>query len=319
MAKRKSKAKPAPLTVSAILAWADAWRKRRRTWPKRHHGPIPEAPLGTTWRQVDNALRHGHRGLPGRSSLARLLAAHRGVRNKQALPGLTEYLIETWARAHHEQLGAWPTEYGGPIAAAPGETWHNINACLVGGFRDLAGGDTLPQLLGRRCGARTWSTMPALTEAGILAWADAEHRRTGRWPNEDTGPVAEAPGETWLADDSTLRVGCRGLAGGSSLARLLDSKRGVRTKADLALTGSGASGVPLRPAASFTGVKFQGVRGRTSAGWPPRCYHVFSYYPLEKNSVPDSKPMRILPTSRLLKTQKATPLGSCCDRCSKVV
>lgn len=31
----------------------------------------------------------------------------------------------------------------------------------------------------------------------ILAWADSHKRQTGRWPNEHSGPVCGAAGETW--------------------------------------------------------------------------------------------------------------------------
>jgi hypothetical protein len=225
--------KPPPLDAAEILAWCDAWHKRRGKWPKMEDGPIPEAPLGDTWRRIDNALRLGLRGFPGGSSLARLLAAHRGYRNVQALPGLTEDMIEQWARAHHEKHGDWPTEYSGAVDGTNGETWRNIDAALREGLRSLPGGETLAQLLGRRCGVRTWSTMPALTEAAILVWADAEHGRSGNWPTADTGPIPEAPGESWNAVDVALRGGGRGLPGGSSLAQLLAEHRGVRNKADL--------------------------------------------------------------------------------------
>ena len=66
-----------------------------------------------------------------------------------------------------------------------------------------------------------------LTVLLILTWADAYHRRTGRWPKAGPGPVADAPGEHWRAVDSALRHGGRGLAPGSSLARLLGERRGV--------------------------------------------------------------------------------------------
>jgi hypothetical protein len=46
-----------------------------------------------------------------------------------------------------------------------------------------------------------------------------------------SGPVAAAPGETWLAVDSALREGLRRLSGCDSLARLLHRKRDVRNKA----------------------------------------------------------------------------------------
>jgi hypothetical protein len=65
------------LAVPLILAWADAHRQRTERWPTRAAGPVPEEP-GTTWAGVDAALHNGARGLRGGSSLARLLAKHRG-------------------------------------------------------------------------------------------------------------------------------------------------------------------------------------------------------------------------------------------------
>ncbi len=64
---------------------------------------------GETWRSVDHALRDGKRGLPGVSSLARLLASQRGRRNQRQRPALTVEQILAWADAHHERTGEWPT------------------------------------------------------------------------------------------------------------------------------------------------------------------------------------------------------------------
>ena len=76
----------------------------------------------------------------------------------------------------------------------------------------------------RRRGSR-----PDFTAEQILAWADAHHRRTGRWPVTASGPVTAGPlGLNWRALDSALRLGFRGLEGGSSLARLLAEHRHVR-------------------------------------------------------------------------------------------
>jgi hypothetical protein len=62
---------------------------------------------------------------------------------------------------------------------------------------------------------------PALTVEQILAWADAHHARTGRWPGAHSGPIADAPGETWGKIEGALYDGYRGLPGGDSLAKLL--------------------------------------------------------------------------------------------------
>jgi hypothetical protein len=62
---------------------------------------------------------------------------------------------------------------------------------------------------------------PPLTVEQILAWADAHHARTGRWPTAASGPVEGAPGEVWAYINTSLARGHRGLPWGSSLSRLL--------------------------------------------------------------------------------------------------
>ena len=47
-----------PLTVSLILAWADAFHQRNGRWPTSKSGPLPEAP-GENWGLLDSALRIG--------------------------------------------------------------------------------------------------------------------------------------------------------------------------------------------------------------------------------------------------------------------
>jgi hypothetical protein len=76
-----------PLTREQILAWADAHQTRHGVWPSARPEPIEGAP-GETWRAVDIALRRGHRGQDGGSSLAFLLAEHRSVRNVWTRPDL---------------------------------------------------------------------------------------------------------------------------------------------------------------------------------------------------------------------------------------
>jgi superfamily II DNA or RNA helicase len=69
---------------------------------------------------------------------------------------------------------------------------------------------------------------PPLTEELILAWADAHHQRTNKWPQASSGLIADAQGETWLAVNAALGTGLRALPGNSSLAQLLAERRGVR-------------------------------------------------------------------------------------------
>jgi len=215
------------LTEEQILAWADDHCQRKGIYPTAKSGIIPGT-ARETWQSVDAALQVGGRGLAGGSSLARLLAQHRGVRNRKALPPLTEEGIFTWAKAEYDRTGKWSTAKSGPIADAPGETWLAVDMALRHGGRRLPGKSSLAQLIADRQGLTRTRDRPVLTIEQILAWADAWHGRKGEWPTIDSGTIPEAPGETWKAVDRALRHGRRGLPGNSSLARLLAQHRGVR-------------------------------------------------------------------------------------------
>jgi hypothetical protein len=220
---RNSAALP-PLTKDQILAWADAHFERTGKWPKIDTGPVVGAP-DETWTNVHAALSQGQRGLPGGSSLAQLLAKERGVRNQAALPPLTEDQILAWADAYHARTGQWPNTTLGSISDALDETWVSINNALSNGSRGLPGGSSLAKLLAEERGVRNRSALSPLTKDQILAWADMHFRRTGRWPKAESGSVEDAPGEKWMSVENALRLGLRGLSGGSSLARLIKEHR----------------------------------------------------------------------------------------------
>src|SRR5262249_17601814 len=90
----------------------------------------------------------GHRGLPGGSSLPKLLASKRGVRKPPRLP-LTEEQIWHWAQLHRQRTGRWPRHISGPIQGAPGETWAGVHESLRWGRRGLPKGSSLAQLLAK--------------------------------------------------------------------------------------------------------------------------------------------------------------------------
>jgi hypothetical protein len=175
-----------------------------------------------TWINIDFALRRGYRALPGGSSLARLLAQKRDVRNPMALSRLTIPQILAWVDAHHQRTGRWPNANSGPVEGVPGEEWSKITAALQRGYRGLPGGSSLALLLAEHRGV----VRVALTVQQILAWADAHHTRTGKWPVTTSGSVVGPTNETWCAIDRALRRGSRGLPGGSSLCTLLIKQRG---------------------------------------------------------------------------------------------
>jgi hypothetical protein len=74
---------------------------------------------------------------------------------------------------------------------------------------------------------RNKADLPPLNRSSILEWADSHHRRTGKWPSCESGPIIDAPGETWKAVQMALVEGLRSLPGGSSLAKLLAEKQSV--------------------------------------------------------------------------------------------
>src|SRR5262249_34461391 len=187
-----------PLAEDTILRWADEHQQRTGSWPTSDAGVIP-ASGGEKWQALDTALRNGARSLPGGSSLAKLLAEHRGVRNRKGLPPLSEAQILGWADAFHERSGTWPTAKSGPITDAPGETWLPVQMALRNGTRGLASGSSLALLLAEKRGVRDARSLPSLSAEQILEWADAWHARTGGWPGIESGLIPDATGETWSA------------------------------------------------------------------------------------------------------------------------
>jgi len=176
----------------------------------------------------EHDIRLHLRGFKGVAVAKRRLEAGQppGRRSKRRqvhkLP-LTIPQILAWADAHHRRTGKWPSSLSGPVGEAAGETWGMIDSALCHGLRSLSAGSSLRKLLAEQRGFRA-----RLTIEQVLAWADAHRERTGEWPSVNSGAVHGAAGERWQAIDRALRRGSRGLPGGSSLAMLLDERRGPR-------------------------------------------------------------------------------------------
>jgi hypothetical protein len=221
-----------PLSVPLILEWVDLFNQRNGRWPNRRSKPIPEM-KGETWCAIDQALYQGIRGLPGGETMAKFLQHHREAPNRAQTPPLTVEQVLQWVDAYRELHGAWPNRRSGEVAGSRGLTWSAVDAALRVGARGLPWGGSLARLLTQRRRVRNFSNTPKLTVEQILTWADEYRNRTGSWPQFNSGTLLEIDGETWNAVDRALRRGGRGLPGGSSLARLLASARGVRNRSDL--------------------------------------------------------------------------------------
>ena len=227
-ARRSSR--PSPLTYKQILKWADKHRLRTGRWPDRNSGPLLTDPR-EHWQAICVAIKQGHRGLPGNSTLVRILHKYRGVplsgRAMRDRPPLTIRNIVKWAKEHRERTGMWPTALDGRVDGVPTERWSAINAALVGGARGLPGDTSLKKLLVKKVRApeKPLKRMP-LTIEQILEWADAFHHRKGIWPNATSGRIPGSGGESWSSVNGALHVAGRGLPEGFSLSTLLATKRG---------------------------------------------------------------------------------------------
>jgi len=209
-----------PLSIDQILAWADAHHLRTGAWPQVTSGQVVTAPR-ETWSHINICLRTGARGLPGGMTLGRLLTEYRQVPRQPPKPPLTVEQIVQWIKEHRLRTGEWPRRLSGPVPGQPRETWSRIDQCLLEGRRGLPGRSSIAVLVkSLTCGP--------LTIERILQWADAHYARTGKWPRTYSGRVLGERGENWQQIGRLLRIGGRGLPGGTTLVGLLQKERTPR-------------------------------------------------------------------------------------------
>lgn len=179
-------------------------------------------------------------------------------------PDLTVAQILGWADAFLAAVGRWPARNDG-TRCLPDTTWSAVDGCLKSGSRGLTPGSSLAKLLLAHRGRRHHKLLPPLTPEQILAWADAQHARTGEWPGQDSGAVAAAPGETWCGVDcarrgaprTARRLVRRPVTGGPPRGPQLQRRRRSRPSR----SSSGPTRTTPAPA---------GGRGRTAGASPNR-------------------------------------------------
>jgi hypothetical protein len=113
--------------------------------------------------------------------------------DKRRRPELTLKRILELADAYHARTGDWPSAFSSWLPGDRELTWRRIDNALRYGLRGLSGRDSLAKLLARERGVRKVGDLPELTEENILLWAELHRERTRRWPNENSGPIADAP------------------------------------------------------------------------------------------------------------------------------
>jgi hypothetical protein len=154
-------------------------------------------------------------------------------RLREAAPRpLTEEQILAWADAYYARTRDWPRKDSGDVQDAAEETWADVDRALRRNLRGLQCSSSLAQLLAEKRGVRNRADLAPLDEEQILSWADMYKEAKGDWPNSESGKVTGTD-ESWLGIDASLRAGRRSLPGGSSLAKLLAERRGVRNHSPL--------------------------------------------------------------------------------------
>lgn len=111
----------------------------------------------------------------------------------------------------------------GKVRGRPGEDWAAIDMALRHTRRGLTRTTSLSRLLTEYARERYNPRLGPISIGQIVEWARRHYRSTGRWPTHRTGPVRGTPRLKWSSIDYALRLGGRGLPGGTTLARLLDT------------------------------------------------------------------------------------------------
>jgi len=206
-------------TIDQILQWADLHFESHGAYPITTDGIIEAAP-SEKWSSVDSALQTGNRGLPGGTTLSRLLHERRGKYYQASLPRLTEEQILGWMDEHYARTGEWPTLDSGVVQACPSENWHAVDGGLYKGLRGLPGKTSLTRLAILHRGRPDLSASEPLTREMIAQWIVAHTSRHGQYPTRNSGPVEDAEGELWITLNTALEKGYRSLPGGDTIAGL---------------------------------------------------------------------------------------------------
>src|SRR5262245_42780909 len=154
--------------IADILRWADEYHDKTGRWPVAKSSGRVASQGGLTWVAIDAALSKGCRGLPGGTTLAKLLVESRGYRHHLQAPRLTVRLIIKWAEAHRRRTADWPTKLSGPVADAPGETWSGVDRALHVANRGIKKKTSLAKILAHYRGRQHSHELPHLKSGQVL-------------------------------------------------------------------------------------------------------------------------------------------------------
>ena len=115
-----------------------------------------------------------------------------------------------------------------------GITWLAVDSALKKGSRGISEKSSLASLVAKTFSFKNHMNLSPLTEELIIKWVTQYIGIHGKKPNQNSGTldfVSEAyKGITWLAINTALDKGGRGLLGGSSLAKLIEQHLGIKNR-----------------------------------------------------------------------------------------
>ena len=139
------------ITEETILEDADRFFQQHGFWPKTNSSfGVPDKSY-ESWTHYDIYLSRGQRGLPGGSTLAKLLQKERGVQNPKGKPRLTEDIILYDIQSFYNLHGRLPNKRETlPVPGKPLETWSGYNSALYGKTRGISERSSLCKLIEKR-------------------------------------------------------------------------------------------------------------------------------------------------------------------------
>ena len=144
-----------------------------------------------TWLDINRALEHGYRGLPGGSSISRLLFAAPGRKPGQQKRPLSIGQVLAWADEHRKRTGRWPSSCSGRVAPGVDETWGRIESAMYYGHRGLPKGGSLARLLAQRRGGETASDARRSQEGPPAR--PSSRKKEGKYAEREMSGPAHSP------------------------------------------------------------------------------------------------------------------------------
>jgi hypothetical protein len=217
------------LTEEKIIGFVKSFYKVHGRYPAAHTKENDGLPEGYTWITIDSALTHCSQGITAKSSIAKLISKHLGVRYKGDLPDFSEEKIVEWAKKYFLVHNKYPSIRTKPSDWLPeGETWIALDIALKRGTRGLPGGSSVAKLFEKYFGIRNKTNIPKISEQCIIDYMIVFKDKYGYFPHAHSKENEMLPsGESWHGFDKALRNARRGLTK-TTLASLKEKYFGIK-------------------------------------------------------------------------------------------